>query len=71
MFKTIHSFFPAQVRHLALFCAPLLLLSASAADESSSPSTSATSMTENPLLKESALDFHYPPFDRIKDADFA
>ena len=28
-------------------------------------------MTENPLLKESSLDFHYPPFDKIKDAHFA
>ncbi len=28
-------------------------------------------MTENPLLKESSLDFHYPPFDQIKDAHFA
>ncbi len=28
-------------------------------------------MTENPLLKESSLDFHYPPFDKIRDEDFA
>ena len=28
-------------------------------------------MTENPLLKESSLDFHYPPFDQIKDEHFA
>nr|MBA3650196.1 dipeptidyl carboxypeptidase II [Chthoniobacterales bacterium] len=28
-------------------------------------------MTENPLLKESTLDFHYPPFDQIKDQHFA
>ncbi len=27
-------------------------------------------MTDNPLLKESTLDFHYPPFDKIKDRDF-
>ncbi len=27
-------------------------------------------MTENPLLQESSLDFHYPPFDKIKDAHF-
>src|SRR5438094_5300604 len=25
---------------------------------------------DNPLLKESALPYHYPPFDKIKDADF-
>ncbi|MBA3830802.1 MAG: M3 family metallopeptidase [Chthoniobacterales bacterium] len=28
-------------------------------------------MTENPLLQESSLDFHYPPFDKIKDEHFA
>ena len=28
-------------------------------------------MTENPLLKESSLDFHYPPFDKIRDEHFA
>ena len=28
-------------------------------------------MTANPLLKESTLDFHYPPFDQIKDEHFA
>ena len=33
--------------------------------------TSPAPMTENPLLKESSLDFHYPPFDQIKDAHFA
>ncbi len=27
-------------------------------------------MTENPLLKESTLDFHYPPFDKIKPVHF-
>jgi peptidyl-dipeptidase Dcp len=71
MFKTVQPFFPTLAGRLALFCAPLLVLSAYAADESSSPSTSATPMTENPLLRESSLDFHYPPFDQIKDADFA
>ncbi len=28
-------------------------------------------MTENPLLQESTLDLHYPPFDKIKDEHFA
>ncbi|MGH8095375.1 MAG: M3 family metallopeptidase [Chthoniobacterales bacterium] len=28
-------------------------------------------MTENPLLEESTLDFHYPAFDKIRDQDFA
>ncbi|MEO7725081.1 MAG: hypothetical protein ABIU29_10440, partial [Chthoniobacterales bacterium] len=53
---------------LALLLAPLLAISALAADESpAAPSPSAAAMTENSLLKESTLDFHYPPFDQIKD----
>jgi len=28
-------------------------------------------MADNPFLRESTLPFHYPPFDRIHDADFA
>src|SRR5476651_237402 len=28
-------------------------------------------MVENPLLTESTLPYHYPPFDKIKDDDFA
>ncbi len=31
---------------------------------------SATAPTNNPLMTESALPFHYPPFDKIKDDDF-
>src|SRR5215468_11015038 len=46
----------------------LLVCSANAAEES--PSASPAPMTENPLLKESSLDFHYPPFDQIKDTHF-
>jgi peptidyl-dipeptidase Dcp len=58
-----------RIRLLAIFCAPLLVMSARAADESPSPLPTAA-MTENPLLKESSLDFHYPPFDQIKDEHF-
>src|SRR5437016_3338557 len=32
---------------------------------------SAADSTDNPLLKESALPFHYPPFDKIKNENFA
>src|SRR2546429_7188850 len=32
---------------------------------------SAATSADNPLLTESALPFHYPPFDKIKDGDFA
>src|SRR5436305_3306141 len=31
---------------------------------------SAADSTDNPLLKESSLPFHYPPFDKIKNEDF-
>ena len=31
---------------------------------------SAADSTNNPLLKESALPFHYPPSDKIKNEDF-
>ena len=62
-----------MLRHLPLFALalPLLAISLSAAEEPSEPSSSATPMTENPLLKESTLDFHYPPFDKIRDQDYA
>src|SRR5450432_1180623 len=55
----------------AIFFAPLLVIAAHAAEESSSPAPSATPMTGNPLLKESSLDLHYPPFDQIKDEHYA
>ena len=28
-------------------------------------------MSDNPLLTESTLPYHYPPFDKIKDDDYA
>src|SRR6266481_828179 len=31
---------------------------------------SAAQPTDNPLLKESTLSFHFPPFDKIKNGDF-
>jgi len=36
----------------------------------SSKTASGTAMTDNPLLRESALPFHLPPFDKIKDEHF-
>ena len=57
--------------HSAKICAfviaPLLVTTMRAAEESPAPSP----MTENPLLKESSLDFHSPPFDKIKDEHYA
>src|SRR5205085_946081 len=34
------------------------------------PTVAAADSTNNPLLKESALPFHYPAFDKIKNEDF-
>src|SRR2546423_2128278 len=48
----------------------LLLATTAQAAEGSSASPTPIPMTENPLLKESSLDFHYPPFDRIKDKHY-
>ena len=54
-------------RPAALFCLSLLT-GGSALAQSPAP---AMTPTENPLLTESTLPFHYPPFDKIKDADYA
>ena len=35
-----------------------------------SPSASVSSMTDNPLLSESSLPYHSPPFDKIKDEHY-
>ena len=58
----------------ALFLAAALAVPASAqqlasAGPDASPAAAGTPM-ENPLLTESTLPYHLPPFDRIKDADF-
>ncbi|HEY1582326.1 MAG TPA: M3 family metallopeptidase [Chthoniobacterales bacterium] len=59
-------------RVLAAFSLLLpLVLTAKAAEESPSPAPSSAPMTENPLLTQSTLDFHYPPFDKIRDEDYA
>ncbi len=34
------------------------------------PATSPAAVNENPLLTESTLPYHLPPFDKIKDSDF-
>jgi peptidyl-dipeptidase Dcp len=49
----------------------LLLLATAAGEETPPPAPGATTMTANPLLKESTLDFHYPAFDQIKDEHYA
>ena len=54
---------------LLVLSTPLLAISLPAAEES--PSPAAAPMTDNPLLREGSLDFHYPPFDKIKNEHFA
>src|SRR6266508_3049013 len=68
MHLTKYAFF---IGLLLLPIVPFFAISAQAADESTSPTATAAPMTDNPLLKESSLDLHYPPFDQIKDAHFA
>ena len=59
---------------MRFFLAPCALLlcgqitNVSATESSPSPGQSGT--TANPLLNESALPYHYPLFDKIKDSDF-
>jgi peptidyl-dipeptidase Dcp len=50
---------------LALSTFALAAAPAEAADQAPSP------MPDNPFFTESALPFHYPPFDRIRDSDYA
>lgn len=42
----------------------------SANEDRSSPLSKAKSMSDNPLLSESSLPYHAPPFDRIKDEHY-
>jgi len=48
----------------------LFLISICAAEKSSAAKSGVTSMTKNPLLTESTLPFHIPPFDKIKNEHF-
>ncbi len=63
---------PKPFRPAALFssaaCLSLLLTAGHAPAQTPTP---AMTPTDNPLLTESTLPFHYPPFDKIKDADYA
>src|SRR4029077_9451421 len=49
----------------------IAVASARAADTAPVVAVPAVPMTENALLTESTLPYHYPPFDKIKDDDFA
>jgi peptidyl-dipeptidase Dcp len=56
------------MRHLHLFTACAFFLSAQITTVSAAESTTATAT--NPLLTESTLPYHVPPFDKIKDEHF-
>src|SRR5258708_5619052 len=57
------------MRHLHFFTACALFLSAQITTVSAAEPSAAT--TDNPLLTESSLPYHVPPFDKIKDEHFA
>ncbi len=56
-------------RPAVLFSSAAFLLAGTSLALAQSPAPAAMK-TDNPLLTESTLQFHFPPFDRIKDADF-
>ncbi len=68
---------PSQLLRSGRACGVTLLLSASlittmlAAKPSPAPSKKSANAKDNPLLSESTLPFHYPPFDKIKNEDFS
>ncbi len=57
------------LRSAVLFSSAALLLAGTSLALAQSPAPAAMK-TDNPLLTESPLQFHFPPFDRIKDADY-
>src|ERR1700724_1496444 len=57
------------MRHLHLFTACAFFLSAQITAVSATEPSAATA--DNPLLTESTLPYHAPPFDKIKDEHFA
>ena len=68
-----HTVSGPHVRHVLcafLFLAMSLTANTAAAENSPTPSTSPSAMAANPLLTESTLPYHIPPFDKIKDEQF-
>ncbi len=49
---------------------PLATLFTVTASILAAPKSNPTDLKNNPFAKESALPFHYPPFDKIKNGDF-
>ncbi len=63
--RTTRNHFYAAFALIGLILSPTGRVSAQAPS-----SVSTATATENPLLIESSLPYHLPPFDRIKDTDF-
>jgi peptidyl-dipeptidase Dcp len=61
---------PLRIVNVAAVCA-FVVASAHAADTATVVASPAAPMVENPLLTESTLPYHYPPFDKIKDEDYS
>ena len=53
-----------------LLAASLLVPSLPAADKPAGATKQPSAMTKNPLLTESTLPYHAPPFDQIKDEHY-
>ena len=53
-----------------LLAAPFLIPPLSAADKPADVTKQPSAMTKNPLLTESTLPYHSPPFDQIKDEHY-
>lgn len=66
LIRFLHHF--ARWQNLLLLSSSLVGASALAASESPSPSTA--SAKANPLMEKSPLEFQYPPFDKIQNADY-
>lgn len=60
-----------QLILLGFFLAPVAAVTMDAAKPSPSATTKSKSMSDNPLFSESALPYHMPPFDQIKDSHYA
>src|SRR3954467_4607380 len=57
-------------KFILVFLCSILAGSLFAAEKSRAKSQEKKSMTSNPLLTESALPYHMPPFDKIKNEHF-
>ncbi len=64
------SFFSRAAFSMSLLATQFLSSPLSAADKSAGAKKHSSAMTKNPLLTESTLPYHSPPFDQIKDEHY-